>query len=490
MPAPSPLRLAACALALAGSWACSRPDVHAGGAPAEPARTSAARRVILITCDTLRADHLGCYGYERATSPCLDALARESVLYENAWSAAPLTGPSLSALLAGRPPDEIGTDARANGKRMPASVETLAEHLRDAGLATAAVVSSSVLVRPPAELGDIGVPQGFEHYDDELDSSEHNRLVRERDAVRTTDAALRWLATQDPSDARFFLWVHYQDPHGPYCAPEADQRRFVRDHAGERELPAGRDHSGAGQIPDYQLLEGLRQPGAYVDRYDAEIHHFDAELGRLLDGLRGGLLDDALLVVTADHGESLGEHDWWFCHGETLQRELLRVPFLVRPPHAGRGAAGPVATGRRETEVVSYLDLWPTVLDALGLAPVENGGLSLLARERPAGRVALQQLGSAAFGREWYAVTDGRWRLLVPGLGNAQLFDERADPGELHDLASSQPERVRSLRERREQFLALRPLERHTGVPRERDASTQRALRAAGYTLGADDDER
>lgn len=478
------LPLAACALVLAVAPGCSRTDVEAA-----LARTGAARRVILITCDTLRADHLGCYGYERPTSPCLDQLARESVLFENAWSAAPLTGPSLSALLAGLPPDQIGVDARANGKRIPASVRTLAEVARDAGLATAAVVSSSVLVRPPPELGDVGLAQGFQFYDDELDASEHNRLVRERDAVHTTDAALRWLAGQAASDARFFLWVHYQDPHGPYRAPEVDQRLFAREHAGERELPAGRDPSGAGQIPDYQLLEDLRQPGAYVDRYDAEIHHFDAELGRLLDGLRGrGLLDDTLLVVTADHGESLGEHDWWFCHGETLQRELVRVPLLVRPPHAGRAPGNPVATGRRETELVSYLDLWPTVLEALELPPVENGGLSLLARDRPATRVALQQLGSTAFGREWYAVTDGRWRLVVPGLASAQLFDERLDPLEQHDLAASEPARVRALRERREHSLADRPAEHHEGVPRERDAATQRALRAAGYTLGADED--
>ena len=138
-----------------------------------------AKRVILITCDTLRADHLGCYGYARPTTPRLDALAGESVLFENAWSAAPLTGPSISSLLTGRVPDEVGA-TRTNRELMPGSVTTLAEVLRDAGYATAAVVSNGVLRRPPAEQGQNRL------FDLETDPSEvHDVAEQHPDVVRS-----------------------------------------------------------------------------------------------------------------------------------------------------------------------------------------------------------------------------------------------------------------------------------------------------------------
>jgi arylsulfatase len=462
--------LGALALICAGSPSCSK---QAGLA-------APARRVILITCDTLRADHLGCYGYDRQTSPRIDELAQQCLLFENAWSAAPLTGPSISALLSGRVPDEVGTASRSNTLRMPASVVTLAEVLRAAGVDTAAFVSSSVLLRPPPELGDIGVAQGFAHYDDELRSNEQNRDMRERTAADCTDAVLRWAAQRPQGADRFFLWVHYQDPHGPYTPPEEHRRLFERPHPDERELPLSRDQSGAGGIPDYQAQAGLRRPGEYIDRYDAEIHFFDAELGRLLDGLRArGWLDDALLVVTADHGESLGEGGFWFCHGETLQRELVHVPLLVRPPRASQLAP------RREPGVVSYLDFWPSALAALGVAGSPNRGLSWLTPELPAERIALQTLGPASSGRQWVSICDRRWRALVLGPQPPLLFDLRGDPREEHDLAALHPEVVRELREREKELLGLHAAAPQQGVPRESDS---RMLRELGYTEGADQD--
>jgi arylsulfatase len=465
-------------LALA-AWVCAA----ASACSSEPAPPSPARRVILVTVDTLRADHLGCYGYARPTSPRLDELARECLVFDSAWSAAPLTVPSISALLGGRPPEELGVASRANGLRMPAAVRTLPELLRESGIDTAAFVSSCVLVAPPSELGDVGVAQGFAHYDDELGKSERNRGMPERGAADCTSAVLRWLEARPAAADRFFLWVHYQDPHGPYTPPEADRRLFERPHEGEAELPLGTNSSGLGQIPDYQQLDGERRPGPYVDGYDAEIHGFDAEFGRLLDGLRArGWLDDALLVFTADHGESLGEGGSWFCHGETLQHELLRVPLLVRPPRAARLAA------RREPAVASYLDLWPTVLEALAVAGPENRGLSLLARELPQGRIAAQSLGSARLGRQWLAITDGRWRLLACAPEPARLFDLERDPDERLDLAAERPEIVARLRRAHAELLARHGSEELEGVLRESDEETQRALRQFGYTPGADGD--
>ena len=439
-----------------------------------------ARRVILITCDTLRADHLGCYGYPRGTSPRIDALAAQCRVFENAWSAAPLTSPSISALLAGRPPEEIGTASRSNSLRMPASVQTLAESVSAAGIDTAAFVSSSVLVRPPPELGSIGVAQGFEHFDDELVAHEHNREMRERDAASCTSAVLRWLDARPDEADRFFLWVHYQDPHGPYTPPAADLAPLVREHAGEAQLELGTNSSGAGQIPDYQQIDGERRPGPYVDRYDAEIHAFDAEFGRLVDALRArGWLDDSLLVLTADHGESLGEHGFWFCHGETLQRELLHVPLLVHAPRAFALAPS------RSNALATYLDFWPTALEALGIPAGECRGRSLLAADIPQGRIAVQALGRAQYGRTWFAITDGRWRLLSIDPLPPQLFDLERDPGEESDLAAQRPDLVQALRDAHARWLEQSTAPALTGVPRRGE---EHALHQLGYTPALEED--
>jgi arylsulfatase A-like enzyme len=180
----------------------------------------------------------------------------------------------------------------------------------------------------------------------------------------------------------------------------------------------------------------------------------------------------------ADHGESLGEGGFWFCHGETLQRELVHVPLLVRPPRASKLAP------RREPAVVSYLDLWPTALAALGAAGRPNRGLSWLAPELPAERIAVQTLGAASTGRQWVSICDRRWRALLLGPQPALLYDLRGDPLEEHDLGAQHPEVVRELREREKELLALHAAGAEEGVLRESDS---RMMRELGYTEGTDE---
>lgn len=462
---------------------------HEVDAHAKSLEVLAARRAILITCDTLRADHLGCYGYERPTSPRIDQLAEESLVFDNDWSAAPLTLPSISALLAGRPPDEIGAASCSNTLLMPSSVTTLAELARAAGLVTAAVVSSSVFERVTPEQGDVGVQQGFEYYDDSLSAPFEHRNLRERNAKECTDAVLRWLDGREGDDDRFFLWVHYQDPHGPYLPPVEHARLFVRDHKDEAELPLAPDSFGKGAIPDYQVVGGQRRPGQYVDRYDAEIHAFDAEVGRLMDGLRArGVLDDALVVLTADHGESLGEKDSWFCHGETLQRELVRVPLIVKPPKALGTSTLAGRVGQHETRVTSYLDVWPTVIESLGLREVPNRGMSLFSADWPSDRVVAQSLGPVHLPRRWLTITDGRWRVFLPGPDSAQLYDMRSDPSEEHDVAAIHPDIVFDLQRRYEASQASFAAPEIEGMERKLDDAGLRALGDIGYTQGRDED--
>jgi arylsulfatase A-like enzyme len=377
------------------------------------------RRVFLLTCDTLRAARLGVYGYERDTSPELDALAAEGAVFEEAYATAPMTQPSISSLLTGRLPEHIGV-ARGNLRRLPSEVETLAERLRREGIATAAVISNWVLRRAPGEL-DVGAHQGFEHYDDRMDEKERNRDAYERSARSTTDAALEWLSGRGERES-FFLWVHYQDPHGPYTPPRGLGRAFEREPTAEPALPAGDSVLGRGQIPNYQLLGAERRPSVYRDLYDAEIRYFDRELGRLLADLRDrGWLEDATVIFTSDHGESLGEHDYWFCHGENVHREVVRVPLVVVAPNGQRGHIDDVA---------SLLDVWPTVLESFDIDPGPTLGRSLL-RPTGAGRLVGQSLVPRAKRDRWWAVSDGRWRVVWNDAEpTPKLYDIRADPHE------------------------------------------------------------
>ncbi|MEW6071236.1 MAG: sulfatase [Planctomycetota bacterium] len=441
-----------------------------------------ARRVILITCDTLRADRMGVYGCPQPTTPALDAFAREAIVFDRAYSTAPLTLPSVCSMLTGRLPAAIGVEH--NRQFLPSEVQTIAERLSGAGIATAAVVSNWVLVNPPGMPPEFGVRQGFAHYDATMTSREAVRGMPERVAPATTAAAIRWLERAlDAGEDRFFLWVHYQDPHGPYVAPESFVREVDRPLGDEAPVPFAPGEEGKGGIPVYQRLGDERHPEYYRIRYDAEIRYLDAAVGRLLDFLRArGLLADALVVFSADHGESLGEHDYWFCHGESLSGELLRVPLLVRYPAGMPHPRAREAEGhRRVDEVVNQLDLFPTVLAAFGLAPGSGPGTSLLARSLPAGRVAVQMLGLDDGSPRRRAVNDGRWRLHL-GEGQApRLYDLAADPGEERDLAAEHPDVVAAMKERYAAFLARDAGESLPGQTRALSAEEERILRGLGY---------
>jgi arylsulfatase A-like enzyme len=282
--------------------------------------------------------------------------------------------------------------------------------------------------------------------------------------------------------------VHYQDPHGPYTPPVSFARPFEPTHASASELPLGRTNKGKGQVPAYQVVGGERDPVSYRARYAGEIRYFDRSLGELFAWLEANdWYEDALIVFTADHGESLGEHDYWFCHGENVYRETMRVPLVIRFP---KGVASPEAprTGdfRRVSTLVSHLDLWPTLLEALGLEAPANRGSSLFARALPADRVAVQTLASANEAALWSAISDGRRRLIVEGKLPPRLFDARTDLEEAHDLANAEPDRVRELAARLREFLNGSPGGVIPGTPMHVDPANEAALKRLGYTEGHD----
>jgi arylsulfatase len=367
--------------------------------------------VLLVTIDTLRADHLSLYGYERPTSPGIERWFGDAAVFERAYSTEASTSPSIVSILSGRLPQEHGV--RLFYQHVEKDVALLPDLLGPA-YQSAAVVSNTVLTDEA-----IGMAERFEHYDDFVDQRESARRMYERNGRATTDAALRWLdASRDPSRA-LFLWVHFIDPHGPYRPPAAHDTRF--DHDGRAPLEPER-------MPKYALLEGVDDALTYVDRYDEEIAFVDGEVDRLLRGVdeRVGL-DDTLVILTSDHGESLTERETWFGHGFQVHEELARVPLCVRGPGVEPG---------RMKGLVSGIDVATTVLAFAGRsAPPGLAGLDLRRGDTVPGDRAVYVEASLR-DHQWRAAIRGdeKWRLRVRGAGRA--IDERRrfaldrDPGE------------------------------------------------------------
>lgn len=396
----------------------------------------APRHLLLVTIDTLRADQLGAYGSDRGLTPNLDRFASGATLFERAYAPAPFTLASIAALLTARYPEEVGIET--NYSAVAGDVPTLATWLSAHGFETRAAVSNVVLDRSS------GLDRGFARYDDELRERERVRPLPERTAEATTDAALA-LQAGAPHDAPLFLWVHYQDPHGPYTPPPGyreAQLAAERERVGDAELPLARGDRGVGGIPRYQALDGHRDVAFYRAGYAGEIRWVDEQIGRLLSELDArGFLDRAVAIVTADHGEGLGEGDYWFSHGEFLYPPQLRVPLIVSRP-GGRG--------ERRSDVASLLDVAPTAAALLGVDPVATAdglrGRDLFAAgaSRGAESLYVSTLATSSVprfglvrGRDLLLVGDGARRVVAAGDEDASAADPDALARELAALRAS-----------------------------------------------------
>jgi arylsulfatase len=288
--------------------------------------------VLLITVDTLRADRLGAYGFQLATSPAIDRLAARGVVFERAISGASVTAGSHASIMTSRYTREHTIGYENGGTRLE-GITTLAEIFNQEGYQTAAFVGNVVLDRSS------GLDRGFEIYDDELPSPELNRkFTFERIAEQTTESALLWLKNRDSRP--FSLWVHYQDPHGPYSPPPEYKGRFQPElRPDEKPLPVLKTLLGLNGIPSYQELDGVRYPSIYETRYAEEIAYADHWIGELISRVDAIASDaDTIVVLTADHGESLGEEGRYFMHGSSTTPDQAHVPLIVRAPGLPGGA--------------------------------------------------------------------------------------------------------------------------------------------------------
>lgn len=381
--------------------------------------------VVLLTVDTLRVDHVGAFAPESpARTPAIDALAADGVRYPLAFSPISVTGPAFVSLFTGQEPGTHGVvlNVFRGGPTLGPDRPTLATALGAHRFRTAAFLSGFTLRQ------SLGLARGFERYDAPPAGE------KRRPGERTTRRALTWLEEQ-PAWARLFLWWHSYDPHGPFDrAPEV----------APLEVGWARDPAALARIPAYQRIDGISDPHFYERRYAGAVERADQDVGRLLAALKAaGRYDDALIVLTADHGESFTERELWFDHGTHASVEQLRVPLIIKYP----GGAG---AGTTDERLVSLVDLAPTILDQLGLPALPGADgqpiprstrTEVMGESSHCKREAALTCWPRGPGGKELALRDAERSLLrrpVEGGVGWERYDRRADPRELRTLPPGQ----------------------------------------------------
>lgn len=418
--------------------------------------------VVLFLVDTLRADHLGCYGYARPTSPRIDAFAREGILYTRTVAQSSWTRPAAASLLTGQYPQRHGILTLRD--RLEPNVPTLAELMRARGYRTAGFVTN-VNVAPAW-----GFARGFDVYRYFPEDSARPRVHTGADEIEP--AVFDWIGE---GAAPFFLYVHATDPHAPYAPLDPYAQRFV-DPSPQSDAEISARLRALKRNPAGATAEDVR---ALVTRYDGEIAFVDAAFGRLLDELaRRGLADDTLVIFTADHGEEFFDHGG-FEHGRTLFRELLTIPLLMRLPQR-------LHAGTRSDVLARQVDVLPTVLDVLGVDPEPSlAGRSLLPHRHDGdddGAEALAQTSLAS--RDLEGLVTGPWKIVQASRRpdeTPEVYDTIADPLEQRNRHSRSPVLLGYARQRLAAAAAAMP----DRTLRERSAPVDPALierlRALGY---------
>jgi arylsulfatase A-like enzyme len=437
--------------------------------PTELARTPPRPNVILVTLDTLRADHLSCYGYERRTSPQLDRFAAGATRYARARSTAPWTLPSHASLFTGLYPFQHGahsvkvnpkdSQGRGNAASLASGHTTLAEALRALGYRTGAVVANHGYLARHFRLD-----QGFEHYD-----------VQREPIGRIVERVESWLERR--RDGPFFLFVNTMDTHRPYNT--TPRPGFL-----EREIPR---QSGPLLVELYEHVLGTAGPApeklrTLVDQYDLAIANLDEGLGRLFDRLRElGLFDESLIVITSDHGEYFGEHDL-IEHSKDVYEPALHVPLFVKLPAQQHGAV--------DERPISLVHVPGLVLDGV-LGGGATGAAAKLVQSWPADELLaecyysrlhdLRAPWGARFDRIRTVLYAGDVKYIRSSDGRHELYDLAADHDELANALTQDPSRAAAFERRLDEFLRTLGGAAEAAEVESIDQETAERLRGLGY---------
>ena len=413
------------ALITGGVWSCRR------AAPAKDVR-----HIILISIDTCRADYLSCYGYKHQTTPNIDRFAQEGILFTNTISPVPITLPAHSSMLTGTIPPYHGV--RNNiGYKLGQSNVTLAEILSSKGYTTAGFISTLVLD------SKFAINQGFDTYDDKFEQILENSYGGERLGQETTSHTLKWL--EENKDEKFFLFLHYYDPHYEYRPPEPFASRFA-------------DSPYAGEI-------------AYTDYC----------IGQVIEKLKElGLYESALIIITADHGEMLGEHGE-DAHMFFIYQSAIKVPLIFKLPG--------VNEAKKVDNIVGLVDIVPTICSFVGIKPPH----SLQGRDLSPYFYAKQPIDmkghlyteslvpSSMNANSLRAVVNDRWKYIQTT--RPELYDLIEDPDEMNNLVKQQPQQARILQDSLKQIL-LRNKQPDYKSRTDLDEKTLKQLESLGYVSG------
>jgi choline-sulfatase len=393
--------------------------------------------VLLLVIDALRPDHVGAYGYPLATTPTIDALARKGVLFLDATSSSSYTRAAVPSILASVHPAAHGVFSQGGQVEMLSEeITTLAETLKARGYATAAFAPNPSLHRT------FNFDQGFDLYDDDFQVGAGPAHEAHETARKIHTRFLRWLSSN--RERPYFAYLHYRDVHGPYVPPPPYDSMFPR--SGERRI-LNRLELRSRPI-DLRTPVRFRDLDSYIERYDGDIRYTDDHLAKLLAALdKEGLLENTVVFLTADHGESFLEHDAW-THGTGLYEEQTRVPLLMVLPKER-------SAGLRVEQPVQTIDLYPTVLELLGLEiPAALQGRSLFgALEgeadplRPVfSEARVNRRKQATSWGQLVAVRRGGWKLIYNRTNRKiELYHLKEDPAETRNLVEREPERAREL---------------------------------------------
>jgi len=419
--------------------------------------------IIFITIDTLRADHLGCYGYFRNTSPAIDELALNGILFERTMTPMGTTLPAHVSLMTSTLTLKHGIKANMSSIKSPLDTSeglaTFAQIAARAGYATAGFVSAAPVKKHS------GLSEGFEKFDEPKSIS--------RRAASTNKKLFSWLKKN--SGRPLFLWVHYWDPHEPYSAPGKYRNMFIKKKGIRKFLKQKK----VPNMVSYVLHKN--------NRYDGEIRYVDSQVNRLFDILKKkGVFDDSIIVITGDHGEGMGQH-YWIDHGR-IYDEQLHVPLIIKLPDGGDYA------GTRRSGVSSLIDIVPTVVEAAGIELTKNErdqfqGVDLL-KNGPKRKYVFSERSHRR--RNWepgkkYTLTGPEWKYHYYTDWPDELYDLKKDPAETRNVIKNNGEIARKMKSIIETEIARYESGTETEEVQEIDPLVRQQLESLGY-IAEDDD--